>query len=237
MPARRRSIEPEETAVPPELVEAKAPEPAATSGSGAVAETERLKDLLVKAATLYKTLEPRLARMVQGRIPPRLQGRIDVEDVLQSGFRRLLKNLTSGGAVLDRLVCQGEDVDKVLQAWIFKKVWSQWQDERRKFETSARDLNREVGLPEGSVLALVTRIGLSTHLGLKETLDLIRGKLTPEDFDIVWWRIVDELSYPEIALILDKTPDAVRKRYTRLLLKIREVVDSPFSSATKPWPK
>ena len=80
-------------------------------------------------------------------------------------------------------------------------------------------------------MALVGGIGVATNFGLKETVERIREALKPIDFQIVELRIVDELPYEELATFLNFTPEAVRKRFTRALLKIRQVVSSPFSSS------
>jgi RNA polymerase sigma-70 factor (ECF subfamily) len=170
---------------------------------------------------LYEQLRPRLLRMVQGRIGPRLRGRIDAEDVLQDALRRLVENLDE----------KRPASEEQLRAWLFKKVWSQLQDELRRWNTSQRDVDRVGPLPDESIADLIHRIGLSTRLGLEDVVELIRRALKPTEFEIIWLRIVDELSYGEIAEIFDLAEDTVRKRHVRALLKVRKSFSDPFASS------
>ena len=58
-------------------------------------------------------------------------------------------------------------------------------------------------------------------------MERIREVLSPVDFQIVELRIMDELSFPQLAELLNLTPERTRKRFIRALLKIRHVVTSP----------
>jgi RNA polymerase sigma factor (sigma-70 family) len=180
--------------------------------SNASPENEQLKQIHEKLVALHEALRPKLLRMVRARISPRLQRRIDAEGVLQSALLRLIKCMNSKMPLSDLQ----------LRSWLYKKVWSQLQDEIRKYSTLGRDVERELGLPDESIADLACRLGVSTHLGLKDAVELIRQALTPTDFEIVCLNIQDELSYGEIAEIFDTTAEAVRKRCVRALLKIRE---------------
>jgi RNA polymerase sigma-70 factor (ECF subfamily) len=193
-----------------------------STSSGSVSPVREEQSQIVKELIpLFVQLKPRLLRMVQSRISSRLRSRIDAEDVIQDALRRLVENLGDK---------QPGSVEQ-LRAWLYKKVWSQLQDELRKWNRSQRDMDRVVPLPDESVTDLVHRIGLSTHMGLKDVVELVRQVLSPIEFEIIWLRIVDELSYGEIAEVFDLTEDAVRKRHVRALLKIREAVSDPFSSS------
>jgi len=182
-------------------------------------EVNRLRE---RAMIGFRELEPRLREMMEKRISPRLKGRVDVDVVLQNALSGLLKSLES----------KLPESDAELRSWIFKKTWSRWQDELRRWSTDARNIDCEEPFPSGSDVALVGGIGVSTHFGLKETVERIRGALKPVDFQIIELRIVDELSYEELAEFLDLTVESVRKRFVRALLKIRHVVSSPFSSSS-----
>ncbi len=192
-----------------------------TSCSGTPLGDEQLKRIFEKLTTLYEELKPRLLRFVQARISSRLQGRIDVEDVLHSALLRLMKCLRS----------KTPASDDQLRSWLYKKVWSELQDEIRKCSTEGRNVEREFPLPEESVADMVKRLGLSTNLGLKDVIELIRQALKPIEFEILRLRFQDELSYEDIATIFDTTAEAVRKRCVRTLLKVRETIPDPFASS------
>ena len=181
-------------------------------------ELERLHE---RALVVFHELEPKLRGMIEKRISPRLKGRVDVEGIFQIALCEILKSLES----------KQPKSDAELRAWIFKRTWSRWQDDLRRWRVRDRRGAREEPLPSGSDVALVGGIGVATNCGLRETVERIRDALKPVDFQIVELRIVDELSYDELAEFLNLTPEAVRKRFTRALLKIRHVVSSPFSSS------
>jgi len=189
-------------------------------GPETLPEGEQLVQLLERLTTISQELRPRLVRLVQVRISSRLQGRIDPEEVVQGALLRLVKSLRSS---------RPESEDQ-LRFWIYKKVWSQLQDEIRQQRTEGRDVDREGPLPQESVADLVGRMGVSTNLGLKDVIATIRQALDPDDFEIVCLRILDELSYGDIAELFETTADAVRKRYVRTLLKVRKTISDPFSS-------
>ena len=167
----------------------------------------------------FQEMEPRLREMIEKRISPRLKGRVDVDVILQNALRGLLNSLEA-----NQPTSEAE-----LRSWIFKKTWSRWQDELRKWSAEARDVACEEPFPSGSDAAIVGGIGVATNFGLKETVERIKKVLDEVDFQIVELRIVDELTYKEIAAFLHMNPGAVQKRFVRALLKIKDVVASPFS--------
>lgn len=166
---------------------------------------DELGRLRERAMIGFREMEPRLRVMIERRISLRLKGRVDVDDVLQNVLCGLLKSLESKQPKSDAELC----------AWIFKKTWSRWQDELRRWSTDARDVGREVPFPSGSDVALVGGIGVATNLGLTETVERIRDVLREIDFQIVELKIVDDLSYKELGAFLNLTPESVRKRYVR----------------------
>jgi RNA polymerase sigma factor (sigma-70 family) len=171
--------------------------------------------------TTYERMKPKLIRFVESRVPPRLRGRIDVEGVLHSALLRLVRNFSVSRPESDEQMC----------SWLYKKVWSELHDEIRRFSTDGRDIDREIPLPEDSVADLANRIGVSTSVGLKDVVARIRQVLGPVEFEIVRMKILDELTFADIGEVLGATPDAVRKRYVRSLLKVRQTIADPFGSS------
>ncbi len=198
------------------------PAVAMTTSSEHERENEEIEMLRQKAALVFHELEPKLRRMIEKRISSRLRGRVDVEVIFQTALSEILKTLES----------KQPKSEAELRAWIFKRTWSRWQDNLRRWSANVRNVRLEEPLPSGSDVALVGGIGVATNFGLKETVERIRQALKPVDFQIVELRIVDELSYDELAEFLGLTPESVRKRFVRALLKIKHVVASPFSSSS-----
>lgn len=169
----------------------------------------------------FRSQEPRLRSMIEKRIAPRLQGRVDVDVMFQEALTGLLKSIDSK---------RPESVAE-LRSWIFKKVWSRWHDELRKWSAGARDAGREEELPAKSDMALVGGIGVATNLCLKEWVERIRQILSPVDFVIVELKIVDEMSIRDLSELVGLSEEAVKKRFARALLKVKQVISSPFNSS------
>ena len=74
-------------------------------------------------------------------------------------------------------------------------------------------------------------MGVSTNLGFKDVIELIRQSLCPIEFEVIRLKILDELPYADIAELFGTTPEAVRKRHVRALLKVRKSVADPFASS------
>lgn len=175
-----------------------------------------------RAAELSGDLRPKLRRMIERRIPPELKCRIAVEDVLQVAFLRLNESLAS----------REPASDEMLSAWIFRSVLNEWHNQRRRHTASRRSVSREQPLPDGSVVMLLARMGVSTSCGLKETIERIHDVVKPEVFEIIWLRAVDELTYEEIGVIAGKPADTINKCYIRALEKIKKAISSPFTSSS-----
>lgn len=175
-----------------------------------------------RAVAAFRELEPRLRLMIEKRIAPRLRGRIDVDVILQNALGGLLRTLET----------RRPATDAELRSWICRRAWSRWQDELRRWSTEGRDAGRVGPLPPEADAAQADGAGAATDLSLKETVERVRAALRPVDFQIVELRIVDELSYEELGAFLGLTPESVRKRFYRALLKVRHLVSSPFSSSS-----
>lgn len=181
-------------------------------------DLERLRERVIAEFT---SLEPRLRSMIDKRIARRLKGKVDVELVIQEALERLLKSVER----------RRPGSESEMRAWIFKKVWSRWYDELRRWKTAGRGAEHEEDLPSGSDVALVQGVGVATDFCLKERVDQIRNILGPVDFTIVELRIVDDMPFRELAGLVGLREDAVSKRYARALLKIKKDIPSPFNSS------
>jgi RNA polymerase sigma factor (sigma-70 family) len=180
-----------------------------------------LEGLRERVIAEFTSLEPWLRSMIDKRIARRLKGKVDVELVIQEALDRLLKSVER----------RRPGSESEMRAWIFKKVWSRWYDELRRWRTAGRDAEHEEDLPSGSDVALVRGVGVVTDFCLKERVDQIRNILGPVDFTIVELRIVDDMPFGELAGLVGLKENTVCRRFARALLKIKKDIPSPFNSS------
>lgn len=188
---------------------------------------QKEKASLEEFAKCFEEHKPCLLRMVRARLSARLLSRDGEEGVLQNMYVR------SQRAWLK----QQPDAASVY-VWLYGKTWSEVIDQLRRGRADMRNEEREVDWPDGSVAVLSQCLGLSTDLGLKDAVALIRQVLKPIEFEIVWMHIVDKLTFPDIAAILTEQTgkitqgDAVRKRYVRAVEKARTRTPDPFAPSS-----
>ena len=176
-------------------------------------------DGFAELESLWRHNEPRLLAMVRRRLDQALSARLGAEDILQEGLllaRRRWEAFQKQPARdpfpwLYRLV-----LDCLIEAW------------RREIR-SVRDVKRDMPLPVESAVQLgLGLVGSGTSPSSayvrKETRVLIHQALEmlrPRDREILWMRHFDQLSFPEIAQVLDITQSAANVRYVRALEKLK----------------
>jgi RNA polymerase sigma-70 factor (ECF subfamily) len=193
-------------------------------------------DLLERAAagdtaswgTLLMHHQERLRRLVALRLDHRMQGRMDAQDVLQEVLVRALTrrdDYLSQRSLPFYLWLRGVAGHVLLEL------------HRRHLGTEMRDANREVPLqtgpmPEASSFALAARlVGHDTRpseaamraerrLRLQQALDL----LDVLDREVLALRHYEQLTTPEIAVVLGIKPAAAGKRYLRALERLKELL-------------
>jgi RNA polymerase sigma-70 factor (ECF subfamily) len=193
-------------------------------------------DLLERAAagdaaswgTLLMQHKERLQRVIALRLDHRVQGRVDAQDVLQEVFVRALSHrddYLSQRSLPFYLWLRGIAGNILLEL------------HRRHLGTEMRDADREVPLqagpmPEASSFALAARlIGHDTRpseaamraerrLRLQQALEL----LDTLDREVLALRHYEQLTTPEIALVLGIKPAAAGKRYLRALGRLKELL-------------
>ena len=174
----------------------------------------------------------RLWRMVAVRIDPRLQGRLDPSDVLQEAYLEASRQL---GDFLRK-----EDVPFIL--WPRGLVRSRLARlHRHHLGTRRRDAGREVSLdrepaPDASSAVLAAcLIGAAerpseeaVRAELRERLQAVLERLSPEDREVVSLRHFEQLSTEETAAVLGISAAAAGKRYVRALTRLRRLLaDDP----------
>ena len=167
----------------------------------------------------------RLRRMVDVRMHPRLQGRVDASDVIQDTFfeaARVLKN--------------GQNQDIPVYLWLRRLANQKLiQAHRQHLLATNRDARREqaqAAAPQASSVSIarylignVTSPSLQAIRQERESM-LQKGleQLEPLDREVLALRHFEQLSGPESAEILGISHDAVKKRYIRALEKLQRIM-------------
>src|SRR5262249_32760207 len=196
-------------------------------------DTERLVEKLGggerEALTdLFQRHRDRLRRMVELRMDPRLQARVDASDVLQDAFLDVAARLDS--------YLQGTELPPFV--WLRLVVGERLAIcHRRHLGTKMRDATQEVSLhrdplPQASSAALASMLlGRLTSpsnaairaeqvLRVQEALNA----LDPLAREVIALRQFEELSRAEAAQVLGITEEAGAKRYMRALRRLKAVL-------------
>ncbi len=160
--------------------------------------------------------------VVQLRMSADVQARMDASDVIQESHLEALRRLD----------------DYLIRRPMPFKLWLRHtahecliRMRRRHVDVQARSVNREVPLPEQSSVLLAAKALASaspSQLVMKEELaDHVRqalAELSEMDQEILLIRNYEGLSIDESAQVLGIERDAARKRHTRALLRLRNVL-------------
>jgi RNA polymerase sigma-70 factor (ECF subfamily) len=172
--------------------------------------------------------EGRLRRMVAFRLDPRMQGRIDPEDVVQEVNLAASEHLTDylrQPAMPFYLWLRGIAGNKLLEL------------HRRHLGTPMRDARREVSLHRGA-LPGATSAALAAQLLGQQTrpseaavraeakirLQEALNSMDPLDREVLALRHFEQLTNAEVARVLQIKEAAAGKRHLRALERLREIL-------------
>ena len=198
--------------------------------------SEELSSLLRQVAAgdravwgdLLERLRPRLRRMVELRLDPRIQGRLDASDVIQEAY------LTASEQLPDYLKNPTIPFFLWLRLVTGQKLVAL---HRHHLRTKARDASRQVSLhpgawPAASSAALATKLigrepspsqaarDAEQHHCVQEALD----RMDPLDREVVALRHFEQLTNTETAQVLGLEASAASKRYVRALQRLKEIL-------------
>jgi RNA polymerase sigma-70 factor, ECF subfamily len=172
----------------------------------------------------------RLSRMVALRMDRRLQGRIDPSDVIQESYIDAARRLSE----------YAKNPTMPFFLWLRLLVGQRLMEQhRRHLGAQARDASRDVSLYQGD-FPEATTADLATHLlgntstpsriaiRSEQQLHLQRAleSLDPIDREILVLRHFEQLSNGEAAEVLGLDKSAASKRYTRALIRLKDVLTS-----------
>ena len=196
----------------------------------------QVPDLVARAAAgdraavveLLERYRGRLRRMVAMRLDPRLQGRVDASDVIQEGYLDAMRRL-------DEFI---RDPAVPFYIWLRFLVGQRVQEQhRRHLGTPGRDVGREVSIyrgamPGASTGALAARllgkltspsqaaIRAERKIRLQEALN----RMDPLDREILVLRHYEQMTNGDAAAALGLEKSAASKRYTRALVRLKEIL-------------
>jgi RNA polymerase sigma-70 factor (ECF subfamily) len=167
----------------------------------------------------------RLRRMVDLRLDPRLAGRADPSDVVQEVL----------AAAAPRLNEYARERPIPFYPWLRQFAADRLADLHRRHRHAARrSVAREHidGLPDGSALALAGRLadtapGPSERARRAERRERVRDALLllpPADREALALRFLEELTAGEVAVVLNITEAAAKKRVLRALARLQPLL-------------
>jgi RNA polymerase sigma factor (sigma-70 family) len=174
---------------------------------------------------------PWLKEQAHMRLGPRLRENEDTDDFVQDALRQFL---TYGPPVrVDR--------DDYFRGLLRKILENRIRDKNDWFQAERRNRARERPFSSDTVLYLDPPVGKvktpSEIVDQDEHEALIRlgiECLDPEDQKLIVWRNWHDETFVEIATKLDSTPNAIVKRYSKSLERLRLTVESLLKGKIPP---
>lgn len=158
---------------------------------------------------LFERHLPMLRRWTHGRLPRWARDVADTADLVQDTLLETLKQL-------DRFEHRG---DGALQAYLRQAVMNRIRNEFRKRAIRGVASTLDSRMPDEATSPLEAAIGQE----LLDEYDAALTRLRPEERDAVVSRVEFDLSYAELADVLDKpSPDAARMAVVRALVRLAE---------------
>ena len=163
-----------------------------------------------------------LADFVEVHLDPRLRARIDPSEVVQETQMELVRRM--------------EDFLRKrpmpFRLWVRKKAHERLLNLRRDHRRGRRSVEREEPWPARSSLLLARPLvqGGPTPSQQAQARELAEragravAELAEADREVLLMRHAEDLSYEEIACLLDVQPAAARKRYGRALIRLQKVL-------------
>ncbi len=168
--------------------------------------------------------------MVALRLDVRLQGRVDASDVVQEGYLDAMRRL-------DEFI---RNPTVPFYIWLRFLVGQRVQEQhRRHLQTPGRDVGREVSIYRGAMPGASTSAMAARLLGKLTTpseaavraerklrLQEALNSMTPLDREILVLRHYEQMSNGDAALALGLDKSAASRRYTRALIRLREILSN-----------
>jgi RNA polymerase sigma-70 factor (ECF subfamily) len=166
---------------------------------------------------------PDLRTFVDYHLDPRLRARVDPSDVVQEAQLEVVRRIDD---FLERRPMP-------FHLWVRKTAYQRLLNlQRDHCRRGRRAVDREMPLPARSSLLLARPFvkdspSPSQHAQAREFARRVQvavAELAELDRQVLLMRHAEDLSYKEIACLLDVEPAAARKRYGRALIRLQKVL-------------
>jgi RNA polymerase sigma-70 factor (ECF subfamily) len=166
---------------------------------------------------------PALRAFVDVRLDGRLRARLDPSDIVQEAQLEVARRV-------DAFL---EQRPMPFHLWVRKLAYQRLLNARRDhLQRAKRAAGRERPLPDRSSLLLARPLvhagpSPSQQLEAREFADRVGravADLAEADREVLLMRHAEQLSYGEVACLLEIEPAAARKRYGRALIRLRNVL-------------
>ena len=175
-------------------------------------------------AALGQLLEehrPRLLAMLRRRLDPKLNPRLDAEEILSEAFLQARRRWPGFQA----------HTEMKPYPWIYRIALDCLIEAWRRETRGPRDVHRQMPLPEQTSLQL--GLGL-VHPGtspsealardeLRQRVRLVMDQLKDSDREILLMRHADDLSYADISEVLGVAENTAQQRYHRALGRLSDL--------------
>src|SRR5579863_10660130 len=180
-------------------------------------------------AELFSLFRPRLWRMVNFRLHPRLHGRVDPDDVLQDAWLM----------AVDRMSYFMRDASHSAFIW-FRMIVNQALVEAHRHHLRAEKRNAARDVPAfGGWASGSTSSSMAFHLSgnitspssalnrteMAQQLDTILQGMNEIDREVLALRHFEELSNSETARVLNMSEQAASGRYIRALSRLKQILE------------
>lgn len=167
-----------------------------------------------------------LRRMIELRLDEHIRSRVDASDVIQETQIEVTRRID------DFLTRRPMPIG----LWLRKTAYQCLLKQRRHHVAEMRSVKNEERLPDRSSILLARHFlnrGTPSQAMIKaeliERVQAAINELPDIDRELILMRNYEELTNAEAAALVDLSPDAAGKRYTRALIKLRGIIKAAES--------
>jgi RNA polymerase sigma-70 factor (ECF subfamily) len=169
------------------------------------------------SAELYRVYAPHVLRMIRVRLTDsRLRQRVDTDDICQSVFGMFFKSASDGQFEID----SSEQLIRLLATMARNRVFHHVG----KQQAAKRDLRRGQAGEMHPSFAAIDLLTPDRVAEARETLELLRAELSPEDRYLVDQR-AEGRTWAELSDKVGQSADALRVRVRRALARVQTLLE------------